>query len=352
MTMELTLACGDYDRTRALRTGDVRPEGIDVNYLTIPPAETFVRMEAYAEFQASEMSLSAYIIGLSKGDDRFVGIPAFPSRVFRHRDIYVRNESGIESPEDLRGRRVGIHRYHMTALLWQRGLLAEDYGVKPQDITWVKAGVNLPGVPPRRLHLNLPSDVQVEQVTDRSIDEMLVSGDIDAAILGFPPPSFTDPASGVRRLFGDVRNVELAYYRRTHIFPIMHLVVLRRDVYESAEWAAQSLLAAFQRSKYRAYDLMRNFGYSESALPFFHLDLEEIRQDFGEDFWAYGVHANTRELEAAVRYSYEQGMSERPVDVAELFPATAQEPWSMDAIGVLPGSAGAEPPSTEHGLAD
>lgn len=342
MTLDLTVACGDYDRTRALRDGTVEPAGIRLHYLTLPPSQTFVRTAAYAEFDASEMSLSAYVAAVSSGDTRFVAIPAFPSRMFRHRDIFVSASSGVRSPGDLAGKRIGLHRYHMTAAIWQRGLLADEYGVRPESIRWVRAGVTEAGAVPRR-NVRLPAGLQIEHITERSIDDMLLAGELDAAMLAFAPPSFRRGDNRVQRLFPDPRSAERDYFRRTGIFPIMHVVVLRRSVYERYPWVAQNLLYAFEDSKRLAYQRMESRGASESSLPFFTLDHEETLCEFGADFWPYGVDRNRKPLETVLRYSHEQGLTERLVTVEELFPEPAFEPWNAD--DVLPGSAGRPGPA-------
>lgn len=347
--LRLSLACGRYDRTEPLFDERVVPEGIELLAVPVHAAEIFLRMVHHAEFDAAEMSLASFLMGLSSGDDRFVGIPAFPSRMFRHRDIYVHTDSGLQRPEDLRGARVGLRRYHMTSSLWQRGLLADDHGVEPHEIRWVKAGIDRAGsVPPRRT-LRLRQEIQVEVVTDRSIDEMLVDGALDAALLNHPPASFRRGHPKIRRLFAEPRNVELDYYRRTGIFPIMHLVVIRRDVLEREPWVAQSLLKAFEEAKRLAFDDMaHDTGTSVSSLPFFHLELEQTRATFGADFWPYGTSANLHTLQAALRYVFDQGLAARPVELEELFAPGTLEVGGRDRVDGVAGAPSA--PGDEPGL--
>lgn len=322
----LSLAMGDYDRTRAIFDGSVTAAGIDLIPIAVRSAETFVRMLVHEEFDVAEMSLGAFSNLVSRGDDRFVGIPVFPSRMFRHRDIFVSSASGITEPGELVGRRVGIRRYHMTALVWQRGMLADEYGIRPEDIEWVSAGIASAGPIPPRVALRLPKGVHIERVTDRTIDDMLVSGDLDAGFLNFSPPSFRLGDTRIRRLFEDPRAAESAYWRRTGIFPIMHLVVMKRSVYEAAPWTAQSLLHAFDEAKNAAVErMLHTHGTSPSMLPFFHLDVEEALGDETPDFWPSGVAANRTSLETLLRYVAEQGITERVVSVDELFAPTATE---------------------------
>lgn len=344
--LKLSLACGDYDRTDALRDGTVRPEGIDLTYVTVPAGELFQREATLDEFDVLEMSLSSYLMAVSRGDDRYVAIPVFPSRVFRHRDVFVSSKAGVKVPSDLKGRRVGVHYYAMTLALWIRGMLADEHGIRAEDVTWVKAGVARAGAVPWRWTFPKPERIRVEVVTDLSIDEMLVSGEIAAALLPYPPPSMTVDGP-IRRLFTNVRDVQREYYRRTRIFPIMHVVAIRRPVYDRDPWVAQSLLQAFELAKARCYTRIANTGgTSFSILPFFQLELEDTIEEFGPDFWPYGLRANRHVLEAAVRYSHEQGISPRRVSVDELFPTNAVEPLSRAATDVRDSAL---PPSSRAG---
>ncbi|MPZ52681.1 MAG: ABC transporter substrate-binding protein, partial [Acidimicrobiia bacterium] len=266
--LRLSLAVGDYDRTRALFDGRVTPAGTDLTTIPVPSAETFVRMLQYEEFDAAEMSLGAYASLVSRGDERFVGIPVFPSRMFRHRDIFVSSGSGISHPSELSERRVGIRRYHMTALVSQRGTLSDEHGIRPDQIKWVRAGIERAGAIPSRVALRLPAGVRIDKVTDRTIDDMLISGELHAGLLNFSPPSFRRGDPRIRRLFTNPREVENEYWRRTGIFPIMHLVVVHRRVHDHAPWVAQSLMHAFEQSKNLALSrLLHTGGTSLRCFP-------------------------------------------------------------------------------------
>ena len=335
----LSLAIGDYDRTRAIFDGSVSASGIDLVPMAVRSAETFVRMLRHEEFDVAEMSLGVFSNLVSRGDDRFVGIPVFPSRMFRYRDMFVSSASGITEPSGLRGRRVGIRRYHMTALVWQRGMLADEYAIQPHEITWVSAGIERAGSISPRLALRLPDGIHIEKVTDRTLDEMLVSGEIDAELLNFSPPSFRLGDSRIRRLFDNPRATEAEYWRRTGIFPIMHLVVVRRRVYEAAPWVAQSLMHAFEMAKALAMDrMLHTHGTSPSMLPFFHLDVEEARGGAMPDFWPSGVTANRTALETLLRYAADQGITEREVAVEELFAPTAMELSGWEGTVAVPSA--------------
>lgn len=317
--LKLAIACGRYDRTVALRDGRIKPDGIDLNYLPMGPAEIFWRQIKHEEFDASEMSLSAYIMEVSEGRDRFVGIPVFPSRVFRRAYVFVNADAGIEDPADLKGKRVGVPEYHMTAALFIRGFLSDDHGVAAGDVEWIQGGQTVPGRQ-ERVELKLPPSITVTHEPDRTIDEMLVSGDLDAVVSAYTTQSVAQGDPRVRRLFADPVARELEAFRRTGIFPIMHLIAIRREVYEANRWIATSLQKAFEEAKQVAYADIADHGASSSILPFFQLERERTIAEFGTDFWPYGVEANRATLEAAVRYSHEQGLSPRRVEVEELFP--------------------------------
>lgn len=310
--LQLTLACGDYDRTHALADGSVQPEGIELNFVPLSAGEIFWRMLRHEEFDVSELSLSAYLLGLSRGDTRFVAIPVFPLRMFRHEHFWVNTEAGIEKPKDLKGKRVGIPEYHMTALLYIRGMLQHDYGVLPEDITWLRSRIE-------RVTLQLLPNIRIEDIgPDRALGRMLEQGEVDAAAGTRPPRGLQRSSAHVRRLFGNVREVQLDYFRRTGIFPIMHVVAMRRELYEQHRWMAQSLCKAFADAKQHAYARMNEVN-SLYSLPFLELDIEDERALFGDDPFPYGVERNRATLEAATLYSYEQGLSQRRVAIEEIF---------------------------------
>jgi 4,5-dihydroxyphthalate decarboxylase len=297
---------------QALLDGRVQIEGVDLNYLQIePPGEIFWRQVRHTEFDASELTMSAYIVGLSRGDDRFVGIPVFPLRIFRHGFIWVRNDSGIVEPADLKGKPIAIPEYHMTANLYIRGMLQHEYGVMPEDVHWYRTRVE-------RIDLNLSPKVRIEDIQDQDWDAMLARGEIVGAMGTRAPKASRAGNQEVRRLFPDVRGVEMDYFRRTGIFPIMHVIALKREIYERNRWVAKVLLDAFEQSKAEAYQRMRDVSGIYS-LPWFTLEQEESQRVFGGDPFPYGVEPNLATLEAATQYSYEQGLSARKVSVEEMF---------------------------------
>jgi 4,5-dihydroxyphthalate decarboxylase len=307
----ITIGCRDYDHTRALADGRAKVDDLDLKFVNIsPPSQIFLRMLQNEEFDASEMSLSNYMIALGKGDRRFVAIPVFPSRVFRHSYIWIHTRAGIEKPQDLKGKRVGIADYSMTALLFVRGLLQHEYGVAPQDIHWFRRRSE-------HVAIEIPAGVRIDNIDkEETLDDLLEQGRLDAVALTSPPRAFLQGSTLVRRLFPDSRAVEAAYYRQTKIFPIMHMVVIRRAVYEQDPSIAVRLAQGFETAKHLAFD-----AYEEglASLPWVHLDLEYAREIFGRDVYPYGVNKNLPTLAAAALYSNEQGLTKRRFDVAEIF---------------------------------
>ena len=316
----LSFACGLYDRMLPLYTGEVKPQGIELEFRVMEdPREVFDRMAGRLEFDAAEMSSSEFISRMSAGQCPFVAIPVFPSRVFRHSFIFVNARSGIRSPKDLEGRRVGVALYTMTAAIWIRGHLQHDYGVDLSSIRWVQGAINsggahgapsvLPMIKPPRLEIN---------ASGKSLSRMLEEGEIDA-IAGAELPDSFGRNPDVRRLFPDFRSIEQDYYRRTRIFPIMHLTVIKRSAYEKNPSIAASLYRAFCESKARALAHMRYLGTLRYMLPWLAADLDEIDEIFEGDCWPYGVEPNRPTLEALVEYMVEQSIIAQAMKLEDLF---------------------------------
>ncbi|HEU5299558.1 MAG TPA: ABC transporter substrate-binding protein [bacterium] len=315
--LPLTLACGFYDRTDALRTGAVRPEGIDLTYIAIQsPPEIFSRMLANEAFDASEMSCAHSLIHRAKGDFPFVAIPVFPSRMFRHGYIFINTKSGIRTPKDLEGRRIGVPEYSQTAAVWIRGLLAHEYGVRLETMRWVSGGVNAAGRPD--ILVNWPEGIEIQKIKDRPLNELLVKGEIDALIGARRPDAFgKDPA--VVRLFPNYRQLEREYYKRTGIFPVMHTVVIREEIYRRHPWVAESLYKSFVESKARALAAMKFSSSLLYTIPWLHAELDEMAEVFGPDPWPYGMDANRTVLSALVQYLAEQRLIARPIPLEQLY---------------------------------
>jgi len=315
------------DRTAALQNGSISPAGIDLNYVVVPGiGDLFRRVALHAEFDAAEFSASSYFMMLGKGDRRFVAIPVFTSRSFRHSQVYVNTRSGINRPEDLAGRNVGILDYQMTAALWVRAFLEHDHGVAPKDIKWWTGGLYTPDFA-ERMPMTMPPGVELKRIpADKTLEGMLASGELDALVTTEPPRAFLAGAPDVARLFADHRKVEADYFRRTGFFPIMHLVVIRRDVYEANRWIAVSLLQAFEAAKQSGRARMHYQGAYAVGLPWLNAEMEEVDRLFGGDAFPYGVARNRAILEQMVAYAYEQGFTPRKLEVDELFaPETYQD---------------------------
>ena len=314
----------DYDRTHALADGTVRPDGIDLNFMVLPTIEdVFWRTARYQDFDSSEFSFQSYLVSKANDPDGalpLVAIPIFPSRMFRHSAIYVNTHSGIEKPEDLNGKSVGVPEYQMTAATWARGILQHEYGVHPEDVkVWRTGGLEQAGRV-EKLALDLPARVKVEPIpVDRTLSEMLDKGEIDGLITARMPSCFTKGSPNVKRLFEDYAAVEKEYYKRTGIFPIMHVAVIRQDIYEANRWVARNLYRAFDEAKNIALTRAYEGGLLQFTMPWLLPAIEEQRSIFGTDPWPYGVAHNLKTIEALVQYSYEQGLSKRKVDVEELF---------------------------------
>jgi 4,5-dihydroxyphthalate decarboxylase len=316
--LELSIATGDYDRVRAIKDGRVRVEGCAVTYLTPALEELFIRALIGAEFDACEVSLSSYLIALSRGTTPYRALPVFLSRVFRHSAIYIRTDRGIARPEDLRGKRVGVPEYQMTAALWARGLLEDEYGVKPSEIAWSNGGLEQTGRV-EKLALDLPRDVKLTPIgPSETLSAMLAEGKLDA-LIGPRVPSCFGKSPHVARLFPDYRAAERAYYKKSGLFPIMHVLAVREELLRKHAWLASSLFIAFRHAKDIAIHELAEIGAYNVTVPWIGAELADIRAVLGEDYWPYGIAKNRASIEAALRYSHAQGLSARKLTVEEAF---------------------------------
>lgn len=328
--LALTFACWDYDRIKALLTGAVRPEGIDLNILPLTVEETFFRQLRHREFDVCELSLSSYVLTLNEPDPPFIAIPVFPSRYFRHQSIYVNTESGIRRPEDLIGKRVGTPEYQMTAGVWQRGMLSDDHGVKVTDVEYRTGALN-PGVGRReeKIPLDLPPEISVTPIADgENLSDLLAAGELDA-IYTAPPPASFGTVPHVRRLFEDFVEVEKDYFRRTGIFPIMHVVALKRELVAAHPWVARSLMKAFDAALEVAVDDLRQGAALKVMLPWLHQHVQETVDALGDQWWPYGIEPNRTVLETFLRYSHEQGLASTLRAPEELFAAGTAESFRV-----------------------
>ena len=320
--LPLTFACGLYDRMLRLYTGEVQPRGIDLTFLANDePRDTFDRMGGKLEFDASEMSSSEFISRFGAGRCPFVAVPAFASRVFRHGFIFFNRKSGIRAPKDLEGRRVGVPLYSMSAAIWIRGLLQHEYGVELGKIRWVQGALKKAGAHGNPTVVPLLQEPAMEiNRSGKSLSKLLAEGDIDAVISSRPVEGIGSNPD-IARMFANYREVEKDYYRRTAIFPIMHLIVIRRDVHEAHTFVAQSLYDALCEAKDRALAQMRERGALRYMLPWLPADMDEIDDVFGGDPWPYGIEANRPTLEALVQYMVEQHFIPGRIPIEDLFVA-------------------------------
>ena len=318
--LRLSLGCWNYDRTRALADGRVKPEGIELTYLDMPVEETFFRMLRHQEFDVAEMSLSSYTVSLFKEKRNFVAIPVFPSRFFRHSCIYVNAKSGIKAPKDLIGKKVGNPEYQMTAPVWIRGILQDEYGVPVDTQTYYTGGEEEPNRD-EKLKLDLPPNIKVQPIGPKdTLAAMLRDGAIDAFYTARMPSTYRAGGRGpVRRLFENYMEVEQAYYRKTRIFPIMHTVAIKRSVYEKYPWVAMSLFKAFVKSQRETYDDLYVTAALKAMLPWLTKHVEDARALMGDDYWPYGFAPNRETLATFLRYHHEQGLSKRRLEPEALF---------------------------------
>ena len=312
----ITLACWDYDRTAALASGEVQAEGVELTCLSLPPEETFFRMLRYREFDAAELSLSSYVMTLER-DAPFVALPAYPSRAFRHNAVYVSQASGITSPQDLPGRVAGMAEWQLTANVWVKGILAEMYGVPVGALSYRTGGLHEPGRTAKVAH-DPPPGVRIEPIPPgATLSGMLGAGEIDVLYTPRTPRAFTEGKA--RRLFADPRTEEERYFASTGIFPVMHVVVLRRELYEQHRWLARSLYKAFTEALQRAVARAAETAANRYLLPWSYADLERTRNVMGTGFWTYGLDGNEETLRTFLHYSHAQALIQSEPPPATLF---------------------------------
>ncbi|MGC1459603.1 MAG: ABC transporter substrate-binding protein [Steroidobacteraceae bacterium] len=323
--LSLSIAIGDYDRTRPLVDGSVAIDGVDPGFLLLSPEEIFFRAFRQADFDVCELSLSSFAIRTARADNPYVGIPVFPSRAFRHTAIVVRRDRGIESPQDLKGRRIGTPEYQLSACVWARGILQDEYGVLPEDILWVRGGMEEPGRI-EKITLNLPPGVRLESAgADRTLSRMLLDGEIDGIIGPRLPSCFGDSAK-VGWLFSDTVQTASQYFQRTGIFPIMHVIGVRRTLAEQHPWLPATLYKAFSAAKTSALQHLADTSAAKVMLPFVEEQLLAARRLLGDDFWSYGLTPGNRKvLDTFLGYHHAQGLSARRLVPEELFHPGALE---------------------------
>ncbi|NIO06884.1 MAG: ABC transporter substrate-binding protein [Deltaproteobacteria bacterium] len=318
MRRQILFAGGAYDRTQALIDGSIKPEGLELNWLTLPYHEIWTRMLNYYDFDASELSLSSYLIGKTNGKP-LIAIPVFPARAFRHSYIFINTKSGINEPKDLEGKRVGLAEFQQTATVWARGMLQHEYGVSLEKIRWYSWAKS-------RMDFEMTKQYDLQPIPPGTKpDQLLMEGELDAIIGATLFPSLLNGPPHVRRLFENYEEVEAGYFKKTGIFPIMHTVAMRDELWREFRWIATSLFKGFQKAKEQAYQILNDTNAYKISLAWFRKPLREQQQILGDDPWPYGLEKNRRTVETLIQYQYEQGMLPEKMPVEKLFAANTHE---------------------------
>ena len=317
--LQLSLACAGYDRTRALFDGRVAIDGVDIIPTVLEPEEAFHRAFKYGEFDITEISMSSHTVMTARGEADYVGIPAFLSRVFRHSGIYINTSKGITRPEDLRGKTIGVPEYQITANVWIRGILSDDYGVAADQVHWRRGGIEQPGRG-ERSPIKLPDSIDLQQIPDdKTLSGMLEAGEIDAMISARAPSCLLRGSSKVARLFPNYKDVEADYFKRTGHFPIMHMVGIRKSLVEQHPWLPVNVYKAFAEAKRLAMHDLNEINMLLVTLPWVVHEYNATRELMGDDYWPYGFKENLHSLDVFTRYHHEQGLSSRKLAPEELF---------------------------------
>ena len=326
--LNLSIAVRDYDRTRPLTDGTVQIDGVDPVFMALDPEEIFFRAFRHAEFDICELSMSSFTVKTAQGNNPYVGVPAFVSRAFRHTSIYVRTDR-VRQPADLKGRKIGVPEYQLTANVWARALLEDDYGVKPSDIHWIRGGLEDAGRK-EKITISVPPDVRLDEVPEgRTLDSLLETGEIEAFMGPRVPPCFERGHPDVGWLFADTVAAATDYFKRTGIFPIMHIIGVRRSIVEKHPWLPAAVLKAFERAKTIAIERLADTSSTKVTLPFVEEQVRAARGLMGRDFWSYGVAANRKQLDYFLAQHHGQGLSSRLVTVEELFHPTTFETYKL-----------------------
>ena len=326
--LQLSVAMGDYDRTRALFDGRVQIDGVNPVYMALYPEEMFFRAMRSQDFDICELSFSSYTVKTASDTCPYVAVPVFLSRAFRHTSLYVRKDR-IRTPQDLKGRRIGLPEYQLSANVWARAILQDDYGVHPEDVTWVRGGIETPGRP-EKIALKLPPGVRLENAPEgTTISELLDRGEIDGFMAPRPPSARALANPSIGWLFDDPTAVAKDYYRRTGIFPIMHVVGIRKTLCAQHPWLPMAVFKAFSQAKEAALEALSDTSATKVTLPFVEEQLKAARETMGQDYWSYGVGPNRATLEAFLHHHHAQGLSQRRMQVEEIFHPATYETYSI-----------------------
>jgi 4,5-dihydroxyphthalate decarboxylase len=323
--LSITIACAEYDRTRAIKDGRVRVDGCDVTYLPLDPEELFFRAFRYQDFDVAELSFNSYLMTTSRNVCPYIAIPAFVSRHFRHSAIYIRTDRNIRGPIDLKGKLVGLPEYQQTANVWMRGIFKEECGLDPSDIHWRTGGQEEPGRD-ERTPLKLGGNIDLQPIpAGKTLNKMLVDGELDAVFSARELSCFVNGAANVGLMFPNYREVEMEYYKRSGMFPIMHLIGIRKSLAERYPWLPATVYKAFCQAKKIAIYEMREMSATKITLPWPELGVQDAVRLMGDDFWRYGVSENARDIEILARYSFEQGLAAKKLTAEEIFHPSVME---------------------------
>jgi 4,5-dihydroxyphthalate decarboxylase len=317
--LHLSIATTDYDHFRDFRLGTVVAQGIEHTWSVLGHHEVFARFTANREWDVAELSIAKFAAQVTRDDPDSIGLPVICSRMFRFGAFYVNRRSGITTVEDLRGKRIGSPEWAHSAAVYMRGWLHNEAGVALDQVQWVQAGANAPGRE-EKVEIQLPEGVLLERVTDRSLSDLLAAGDLDCAIIARPPDCFRHSHPDVVRLFPDFQPIEAEYYQRTGVWPIMHIIAMRRAILDQHPWVARNLYNAFTESKQRSVERLLDPAVSRYPLPWLPAYAENMRNLFGGDPFPYGVEANRATLEQLLRYAHQQGIAHRLATPDEVFP--------------------------------
>ena len=317
--LNLTVATDDYDHFRDFRLGLVKAEGIETTWLTMDIHEVFARFAANREWDVSELSFAKFVAQATEDNPDIIGIPVFASRMFRMSSFYINKKSGIKSPADLRGKRVGLPEWAQTAAVYTRGWLQHDVGVPLTEIDWYQAGTEQAGRT-EKVELNLPKGLRLTRAPDKTLSAMIASGELDAVMIARPPSSFVKKHPDVARLFPDFHAEELRQFERTHVYPIMHIIALKRSILQQYPWVARNLFNAFEESKNNSLERLTDMSVSRYPVPWLADSVAKLQDKFGKDLYLYGIEENRPTLETFLQYAYEQGIARRHAKPEELFP--------------------------------
>ena len=319
MSVALTIATTDYDHFRDFRLGLVKAEGVDATWLTLGHHEIFSRFTFNREWDVSELSFAKFMAQVTRPDSDIIGLPVYASRLFRFSSFYVNRKKGIKSAKDLRGKRIGVPEWAHTAAVWMRGWLMHEGGVPLADVAWVQAGTNEAGRI-EKVELSLPKGVKLTNMPDKTLSGMIASGELDCVIIARPPNCFREGHPDVVRLFPDFEAIEQDYYKTTAVYPIMHVIALRKSALAGRPWLARNLFNAFEESKRRSLERILDPAVSRYPVPWLTNYARRMRDTFGGDPFPFGIEANRPTLEQFLRYTYEQGIARRHVKPEEIFP--------------------------------